>query len=108
MSTSANHSLLKLFTGFATAALIAWKLMVNNAINTAVTPATKNIHQFILIRYAKSFSHSCMKYQASGAAMIKERNTNFKKSIDNKLTIFETEAPMTFLIPISLVRCIVL
>ncbi len=43
------HSVLKLSTGFAIAAFIAWKLTVSNAINIAATPAIKNIHQLILI-----------------------------------------------------------
>lgn len=47
-----NHSLLKLSTGLAIAALIAWKLMVIMPISKAVNPATKNIHQLIEILYA--------------------------------------------------------
>jgi len=35
--TFAHHSVLKLLTGFATAAFIAWKLTVNNVIATAAT-----------------------------------------------------------------------
>ena len=38
------------FTGFATAALIAWKLIVNNAINVAKIPAIKNIHHDTPVR----------------------------------------------------------
>ena len=55
------HSVLKLFTGFAIAALIAWKLTVINAMPIAVAPAIRNIHTLILILYAKSCSHSCIK-----------------------------------------------
>ena len=40
-----DHSLLKLFTGFASAALIAWKLTVISAITTAAMPAAANTHQ---------------------------------------------------------------
>ena len=54
----ASYSVLKLFTGFATAAFIAWKLIVANAINTASIPAAINIHALILMRYAKSLT-SC-------------------------------------------------
>jgi hypothetical protein len=46
-----------IFTGFAIAALIAWKLIVANAIMITNAPARANIHQLILIRYAKSCSH---------------------------------------------------
>jgi hypothetical protein len=45
------YSLLKLFTGFATAAFIAWKLTVDNAIKMATMPAIKNIHQLMVILY---------------------------------------------------------
>ena len=36
-----DYSVLKLFTGFAIAAFIAWKLMVNNAMAIAIIPATE-------------------------------------------------------------------
>ena len=38
------YSVLKLFTGFANAAFIAWKLIVSNATTIADMPAIKNIH----------------------------------------------------------------
>ena len=37
--------------------------------------------------------------------LIKAINTSFTKSVDSIRTILETEAPNTFLTPISLVRC---
>src|SRR5258708_7852095 len=43
------YSVLKLFTGFANAALIACELTVINAIKNAIAPAAKNIHQPIVI-----------------------------------------------------------
>ena len=48
--SSAHYSVLRLFTGFASAALIAWKLIVNKAIAAAAIPANKNIHQGIEVR----------------------------------------------------------
>jgi hypothetical protein len=39
------YSVLKLFTGFETAALTAWKLMVNNEIIVTSTAAMANNHQ---------------------------------------------------------------
>ena len=39
------HSVLKLFTGFARAALIAWKLTVNSVINNAPKIAEAKTHQ---------------------------------------------------------------
>jgi hypothetical protein len=44
------YSVLKLFTGFAIAAFIAWKLTVNNAIPIASSPEIANIHQLIFVR----------------------------------------------------------
>ena len=43
------------------AALIAWKLTVNNAINNAIVPAAIKIHQLIFTLYAKSCSHLFIK-----------------------------------------------
>jgi hypothetical protein len=45
------YSVLKLFTGFATAAFIAWKLTVINAINITNTPPDANNHQLNEMRY---------------------------------------------------------
>lgn len=39
------YSLLRLFTGFISAALIDWKLIVAKATTTANTPAIPNVHQ---------------------------------------------------------------
>ena len=41
------HSVRSDFTGFDSAAFIAWKLIVNKAMNIANTAATMNTHQFI-------------------------------------------------------------
>jgi len=45
LGVRASYSVLKLLTGFMTAAFIAWKLMVNNAIKIAIKPASANSHQ---------------------------------------------------------------
>ena len=42
------YSVRRLFTGFATAALIAWKLIVANAINTDANAESANTHHDIL------------------------------------------------------------
>jgi hypothetical protein len=44
------HSVLKLFTGFAIAAFIAWKLIVASAIIIATSPPAANNHQLMLMR----------------------------------------------------------
>ena len=99
------YSVRKDFTGFATAAFIAWKLTVNNAISNARIPATKNIHQLIDTRYAKSSSHLFIAHHATGNAITEAISTSFKKSFESIVTIFVTDAPNTFRIPISFMRC---
>lgn len=44
------YSVRKLFTGLAAAAFIACKLIVANAMNAAIMPASKNTHHEIFIR----------------------------------------------------------
>jgi len=43
-----SYSDRKLFTGFASAALIDWKLIVIKAIKIAPSPARTNIHQLMV------------------------------------------------------------
>lgn len=45
-----SYSVLKLFTGFTTAALMAWQQTVINVILTIAKPAAANIHQVRLMR----------------------------------------------------------
>jgi hypothetical protein len=47
---SIPYSVRKLFTGFATAALIAWKLMVTNAMNNAINAVITNTTQLMCVR----------------------------------------------------------
>ena len=44
------HSERRLITGFATAAFIAWKLIVASAIIIAASPPAANNHQLMLMR----------------------------------------------------------
>jgi hypothetical protein len=44
------YSVRKLFTGFAIAAFIAWKLIVASAIISATSPPAANNHQLMLMR----------------------------------------------------------
>ncbi len=74
------------------------------AIITTDNPVTINTSQPIFIRYAKSWSQLCIKYHARGDAINSAIAISFTKSFDNKLMILVTDAPNTFLIPISLVR----
>ena len=101
-----NHvySALNDFTGFATAAFIAWKLTVNNAIAIAIMPAIANIHQLISIRYAKACNHLFINHQAIGDAIKMAMHTSFTKSFDNNVVIPVTVQPNILRMPISLVR----
>ena len=47
-----SHSVLKLFTGFAVEAFIAWKLTVNSVIITDPTAAIAKTHHEISVRYS--------------------------------------------------------
>ena len=53
-----DYSVLKLLTGLAIAALIAWKLTVNKVISNAPPIATAKIHQLISARYSYFCNHS--------------------------------------------------
>src|SRR4030095_1337066 len=88
-----HYSVRKLFTGFMTAALIAWKLIVTSAIKTASDIAVTKTHHPILTRYTKSNSHWCITHHATGRAMSAAINTSLMKSPDNMLTIPVTDAP---------------
>ena len=48
-STFPNHSVLKLFTGFAIAAFIAWKLTVINVMANAPNPEAMNTQNDIVV-----------------------------------------------------------
>jgi|SRR6185437_4999554 len=54
MPAPAHPSVRRLFTGFATAAFIAWKLIVSIAITTIASAAIKNVVQLMDVRYTKS------------------------------------------------------
>src|SRR5678815_3331247 len=94
-STFPNHSVCKDLTGFATAAFIAWKLTVINAIDADMHPAIINTHIEISTRYEYDCSHLLIIHQATGDAIRNEINTSFKKSFDNNVTIPRTLAPST-------------
>jgi len=85
-----SYSVLKLFTGLATAALMAWKLTVNNAISKAAIPATANTHQLILILYAKSCNQLLITNQDIAQAMTIDIPTSFKKLPDNNVARLKT------------------
>src|SRR5215831_17202992 len=102
---SRRHSVLNDFTGFAMAALIAWKLIVNKAINKATIVVITKTVQLIFFRYAKSISHLFITHHAMGDAITTDTATNFKKSFERRATIPETLAPKTLRTPISFIRC---
>ena len=76
-----------------------------NAINIAAMPAITNAVQPIFILKAKSCNHLFTPHYANGAAIANEMQTRMIKSFVSKETILDTEAPRTFLTPISFTRC---
>src|ERR1700722_10600184 len=102
------YSVLRLFIGFILAALMAWKIMVNSAMIVVDSPAAKNTHPFIFIRYAKPCNQLFMDNHATGKAISAAMATSFIKSFEISITICIALAPSTFLIPISLARCTVM
>src|SRR6185436_17449967 len=70
---------------------------------SAAKPAAANTHQLIVILYAKFSSHELIAYHATGKAMIEAINTKPKNSFDTNTKISGTDAPRTFLTPISFV-----
>ncbi len=97
------HSVLKFFVGFATAALIAWKLTVIIAIIIASNPATIKIQGLMFILYSNFCNQSCMIHHAAGNDTKQASPTNCKKSFDNNVAIPAILAPNTFRIPISFI-----
>src|SRR5882672_9577067 len=78
--------------------------MVNNAMEVVDIATSKNTDQRIFIRFAYCCNHSLIKYHAIGEAIRKAIRISFRKSTERIEMILGTEAPITFLIPISLVR----
>jgi hypothetical protein len=89
------YSVLRLFTGFIKAALMAWKLIVKRAIANAKNPAIPNTHQLIFTRYAKSCSQLCIITHDTGAEITNDIITRNRKSFDNINTTFCVDAPRT-------------
>lgn len=102
------YSVRRLSTGSAMAALMEWKPTVMKVMSTAMVAARGKTHQAIVVRYAKSCSQVCIANQAMGEAMIRAMATRRRNSFESRPTMVETEAPSTFLMPISLVRWMVL
>ncbi len=98
-----NYSVLKLFTGFAMAAFIVCRQRIINAIISMQMPLIKNIHQLNGILNAKSCSQLFEKYHATGMAIIEAININLAKFFESNTMICITDAPNTFLMPISFV-----
>src|SRR6187401_1739372 len=103
--TTQAHSERRLFAGFVSAALIAWKLTVSSVIINAPNPEVAKIHHETVVRYSYFSSHVFIPYQANGIEIAQDRTTRVTKSFESILQRFATEAPNTFRIPISLVRC---
>src|SRR3569833_32550 len=102
---STAYSLLKLLTGLANAAFMAWKLIVTKAIIIADKADTTNTPAPMLTRYSYFSSQFTIKYNASGDAITQLISTSTTKSRDNNIHTWAIDAPSTLRIPTSLVRC---
>lgn len=83
-----SHSVRNDFTGFATAALIALKHIVHNAIQIIVMPAITNTQALICILYAKSCSHILIAHHATGTEIMNAIATSNRNSFDTSSSIF--------------------
>src|SRR5687767_7540713 len=81
------HSVRNDFTGLATAALMAWKLTVTNAMNSAAAPANTNTHQLTLTLCAKSCNRLSITNHAIGDATITAIATSLIKSFESMAAI---------------------
>lgn len=77
-----NHSVRKLFTGLAVAALIVFKLTTTNVSNNTITPTMANNQMLMLTRYVYLSSQLFMNHHVNGTAMTKAMATSFKNSFD--------------------------
>src|SRR6185503_1027119 len=100
-----HYSVRSDFTGLAIAAFNALRPTVANATNKANAPAMTNTHQYIFVRYAKSFNQLFIIHQATGIARTDAINTSLTKTFDNIVTSPVTEAPTTSRMTISLIHC---
>src|ERR1700744_647329 len=103
-SKAIAHSERRLLTGLAMAGFMDWKLIVSNAIVNVKAADNAKTHQLILVRKAKLCSHLFITYHAIGKAITEAMITSFIKSVESMVTTLLTEAPNTFLIPISFMR----
>src|SRR5688572_7902 len=85
---------------------MASRLIVATAIITTIKPAAANIHAEIEVWYAKFSNQLLIIYHAMGTAINIEMKINLKKSFDNITAMPFTDAPNTFLIPISFTFCV--
>ncbi len=100
-----NYSYRKELTGFARAALYAWKPVVNSATTNAIIEAIRKMCNPSFVLKAKFCNQLFIKYQASGQETIEEMINNKLISFVSNPTTWPIDDPITFLIPISLVLC---
>src|SRR3954452_16767264 len=98
------HSVLKLFTGFASAVFTHRYATVNTAINNVANVVITNTLHDIEILTVNSCSHLFTAYHAKGDAIKSPIITNNTRSLESRFVRFKAVAPMILRIPISLVR----
>src|SRR5690606_27276712 len=99
------YSLRSVEAGLAVAALNACVLTTSKVKTSAIRPATGITHSGKLIRYGYRSNKASAAHQATGEAITKPAATRRVNSRDIKSIRFDTDAPNTFLIPTSFVRC---
>jgi len=87
--------------GLERAALIAWKPALIIASIRVSIPVSINVPRPMFTRNGNSFKKSFINKKARGQAITLAKAIRIKNSLDSIETIFDAEAPITFLIPIS-------
>src|SRR6266496_3226211 len=84
--------------------LINEKALCRHKLRAAID-AVRKITQSAFTLYAKLLSQLSIANHAIGTAITTAININLVNPVDNRYTTLNTEAPNTFLTPISFVRC---
>src|SRR5690606_32489662 len=100
-----NYSLRRDVAGLALAALNACVLTISNAKAKAMVPVNGNTHHSIEVLMVYLFKYMLSNHHANGDETTKDTITSNEKSFEISRTRLGTDAPNTFRMPISFVRC---
>ncbi len=105
--TFTTHSDRSILAGLVLAPRTIWMLTVLNAISNKMKTGITNKSHCSPIRKAKLSSHESIPNHVNGRAIKLEINTSLRNCHDKSERMLCTDAPNTFLIPISLSFCVV-